>query len=107
MGQARPMIIVGLADQYLCLVHQPAKRGAVDDSIAVALVDRAERVWRLWISTSVTVARMHRGTRQEVVLMFQPRRCMVRPGVHCWFASRSAEVGGRNCSPRVRLQPID
>ena len=55
--QARTVMIVGLGDEHLGLVHQPAEGGAMDDAVAVALVQGAElmgflgmrrpRLWRV------------------------------------------------------------
>ena len=38
------MMIVGLGDEDLRFIHQPAKRGGMDNPIAIALIRRPEQM---------------------------------------------------------------
>ena len=57
--QAGAVVVVGLGDEHLRLVHQPAKGGGVDDAVAVALVEGAVGVLRLGMTPAAAVAGAH------------------------------------------------
>ena len=53
--QAGAVVVAGLVDEHLGLVHEPAKRGGVDDAIAVALIEGAKRMRRLRMLAALAV----------------------------------------------------
>src|ERR1700740_461909 len=67
-------MVVGLVDQHLGLVHQPAKSRGMSDAIAIALVEGAERVRVFGITPAAALPGTH-GIRSETLpLAFQPIR---------------------------------
>ena len=72
--QPGAVVVVGLGDEHLRLVHEPAKGGGVDDAVAVALVERAIRMRRLGVPAAAALPRVHRVRGQDLVLAVEPIR---------------------------------
>jgi hypothetical protein len=70
--QPGAVMVVGLSDEHLRLVHQPPEGGAVDDAVAVALVEGAEGMRRLGLAPAAAVPRVHGVRRQHLVLAVEP-----------------------------------
>ena len=72
MSQARAVVIVGLSDEDLSLVHQPAESGRMDDPIAVALVQRPVRMRLFGMTAAPALAGSHRIRSEELLLALAP-----------------------------------
>ena len=72
MREAGAVMVVGLGDEDLRLVHQPAKRGGVDDAIAVALVEGAKRMGRFGMTPAAALARAHGIGGQRFIFSVEP-----------------------------------
>src|SRR5438477_5560748 len=72
MSQPCAVVIVGLSDQDLGLVHQPAKSSRMDNPIAVALVQRPVSMRLLSMTAAPTLAGSHRIGSEELLLALAP-----------------------------------
>ena len=79
--QPRAMVIVGLVDQNLRLVHQPAKGGAMDDAIPIARIERAKRMRFFRMASAATVPGAHGVWREDFILTVEPIRRLKEPVV--------------------------
>ena len=70
--QPGAVMVAGLIDEHLRLVHEPAKGGAVDDAIAVALVQSAKGVVCFGIALAPAQARAHGIGSEHFVFALQP-----------------------------------
>ena len=68
VGETRAVVVAFVEDEDLRLVGKPAKRGRMDDAVAVAAEIAARRAGRFGVEPAAAghrvgrVARMHRGT---------------------------------------------
>ncbi len=72
MGEPRAMMVVGLRNDDLRLVHEPTEGRRMDEPLAVALKDRAIRMRGFRIAPPPTDASMHRERGQHGVLALEP-----------------------------------
>ena len=72
VGEAGAVMVVGLGDEHLGLVHQPAKSSAVDDAVAVALVKGPVGMSRLGVAPPPAPARLHGVGSENLVFPVQP-----------------------------------
>ena len=70
--ESRAVVVVDAGDEDLGLAGHAAERGAVDDALAVALVEGAERVSGFGVPAAPRGPRRHRVGREPPVLEGEP-----------------------------------
>jgi len=70
--EPRAVVVVDACDENLGFAGHAAERGAVDDALAVALVERAERVFGFGVPAPAAGPRRHRVRREPPVLEVEP-----------------------------------